>query len=256
MGFPLVNDTDSVLLQKIGANSSSLTQAQVNEVSNYFWTLLSQDKHLKPYLLRIFPSGSFAKGTAIKGSSDIDLFLSFNHNTPYDLGEIYRYVHDLMAAAELNPRKQNVSIGVRLGVVSVDLVPGKLQNQWSKDHSLHIFRQDTWQKTNVEAQIAHVKNSQRHNVIKAFKIWKRDKKLPFPSFLVELTVIKALEGTNYFSLNQQCSAVIQYLKNKFESAQICDPGCPSNVVSADLQLTDKKKISSAAAKIINWSDFI
>lgn len=256
MGFPLVNDVDSYLLQKIGANSTSLTQAQVTHVSNYFWTLISQDKYLKPYFLRLFPSGSFAKGTAIKGSSDIDLFLSFNHNTPYDLGEIYRYVYELAAAAKLNPRKQTVSIGVTLGVVSIDLVPGKLQNQWSQDHSLHIFRQNTWQKTNVETQIAYVRNSQKYNVIKAFKIWKRDKKLPFPSFLVELTVIKALEGTYYYSLNEQCSAVIHYLKNKFESAQISDPGCPSNVVSADLTLVDKKKISSAAGKVINWSDFI
>ena len=42
--------------------------------------------------LGIIPSGSFSKGTVVKGGKvDIDLLISLKNQTPYDLKEIYEW---------------------------------------------------------------------------------------------------------------------------------------------------------------------
>jgi hypothetical protein len=41
------------------------------------------------YLAGLTPSGSFAKGTAIRSGTDIDLFVSLRSETPNTLEEIY-----------------------------------------------------------------------------------------------------------------------------------------------------------------------
>lgn len=41
------------------------------------------------YLVDLSPSGSFAKGTANKSGTDIDVFVSLAHNTPETLKDIY-----------------------------------------------------------------------------------------------------------------------------------------------------------------------
>jgi hypothetical protein len=256
MGFAAQNNIDTYLLGRIAAESSSLSQAQVDQVSNYFLSLFRNDGGLRNYFKELFPAGSFAKGTAIKGSSDIDLFLSFDMNLPYDLGKLYDTIYNIALQKELRPKKQRVSIGISLGVVSVDLVPGKKQSMFGDDHSLHIYRENTWQKTNVKKQIAYVKAAQRANAIKAFKIWKRDKKLPFPSFLVELTVIKALQNSRAYTLEAQCQEVFAYISNNFMTASIEDPGCTSNIVSNDLNQSEKRQIVQAVSQIKTWSDFI
>jgi hypothetical protein len=256
MGFASQNSSGNYLLDRIRDESSSLTQLQIDNVKNYFLNLFRNDWALRTYFRELFPAGSFAKGTAIKGSSDIDLFLSFGMDLPYDLSKLYKAIYDIALKNELRPRKQRVSIGISLGSVSVDLVPGKRQSNYTEDHSLHIYRENTWQKTNVKEQIRYVLAAQRTSAIKAFKIWKRDQGLPFPSFLVELTVIKALQGSRSYTLEDQCNEVFAYLQNKFESAKIEDPGCISNIVSDDLTQAEKKQIIQAVGRIKNWTDFI
>ena len=54
------------------------------------------------------------------------------------------------------PKRQNVSINVRVGAYDVDLVPGKHQGYPGDDHSLYRRRGDTWTKTNVRTHTNHV----------------------------------------------------------------------------------------------------
>ncbi len=82
-------------------------------------------------LLRAFPgalstvmlSGSSAKGTAVRGGADVDLFLSFARAAG-PLRDVYQPVHDFAAIRGYAPRKQDVSIGITYSGLVVDLVPG------------------------------------------------------------------------------------------------------------------------------------
>ena len=90
------------------------------------------------FLRKISFSGSLAKGTANSSSNDIDLLISLSSDTPETLKEIYEKLFLQMQRAGYKPKKQNVSINVRVNNYhSVDLVPAKEQGVNSQDHSLY-----------------------------------------------------------------------------------------------------------------------
>jgi tRNA nucleotidyltransferase (CCA-adding enzyme) len=134
-----------------------------------------------PYLLRISPTGSYAKGTAIRGSTDIDLFISLSPQTPHTLSEVYNSLSDWLKVQGYQVREQNVSIGLRLKNLKIDLVPAKKQPGLISDHSIYRRKADTWTKTNINKHIMFVKNSGRLNEIRAMKIWRNLHGLEFPS---------------------------------------------------------------------------
>jgi len=107
------------------------------------------------------PSGSFAKGTANKSGTDIDLFISLAHDTQETLREIYHSLFRRMTQRGYPPKHQNVSMKVKVGGYSVDLVPAKRQGAYGDDHSLFRRKADTWTKTNVTTHITVVRQAGR-----------------------------------------------------------------------------------------------
>ena len=92
------------------------------------------------------PSGSRAKGTAIKGSTDLDIFISLDPSVSEDntLEWVYTSLRNRMVGAGYQVREQNVSIGIQHGNLKIDLVPGVLQDRRGTDHSLHKHKDKTW----------------------------------------------------------------------------------------------------------------
>jgi len=87
-------------------------------------------------LVSLTPSGSFAKGTANKSGTDIDLFISLAQDTGGTLKEIYQSLSARMTWRGYPPKHQNVSMNVKVNGYSVDLVPAKRQDAYGDDHSL------------------------------------------------------------------------------------------------------------------------
>ncbi len=218
-------------------------------------------KHDGPWsgflLLDVSPSGSFAKGTANNSGTDIDLFISLSDQTANTLQEIYESLHSFTSRAGYAPRRQNVSIGVRVGRYDVDLVPARKQNRYNADHSLYRRRAGSWTKTNVQTHIQHVQRSGRQDEIRVLKLWRDQHKLDFPSFYLELTVIEALTG-KYGSLSANVISVLDYLSGRFENARLVDPANSSNVISEDLTGAEQGKIKAAALATLrgDWSEVI
>lgn len=211
------------------------------------------------YLMAVSPSGSFAKGTANKSGTDIDLFVSVAPGTPNTLKEIYGTLFNKMEQAGGQPKRQNVSINIKVTVsgvtYSVDLVPARRQDWNDFDHSLYRRRADTWTKTNVDTHIRHVSTSFRTQEMRVLKLWRNQQKLEFTSFYLEMTVIEALAGANYNSLADNVWKVFGYLNTKFENARVLDPANTNNILSDDLTLDEKRKIKAAAARALAASDW-
>jgi tRNA nucleotidyltransferase (CCA-adding enzyme) len=74
-------------------------------------------------LVGLFPSGSFAKGTANHSGTDIDVFVSLSSAVNETLKQIYNKLHSRMTELGYAPKKQNVSVNIRVNGYSVDLVP-------------------------------------------------------------------------------------------------------------------------------------
>ena len=151
---------------------------------------------------RIIPIGSVAKGTAISGTTDIDLFIALKTTTPHNLQDIYERLFRWSQVAGWNPRRQNVSIGIQFAGIKMDLVPGKLQETMVYYHSLWKNKQQTWTQSAPEIHIDQVVESNRQREIRAIKVWRKNHGLDFPSFYLELAVIRALSGmTNRLANN-------------------------------------------------------
>lgn len=209
-------------------------------------------------LLGVSPSGSFAKGTANRSGTDIDLFISLSQNTPETLKQVYDSLWQRMTDEGYSPKRQNVSINVSVNGHSVDLVPGKRQDGYSDDHSLYRRKADTWTKTNVTKHINHVRQGGRIGETRIVKLWRNQKGLDFSSFYLELTVINALSG-QYGSLSNNVWKVFQYLRDTFPNARMIDPANTNNVISDDLTNAERAKIKAAAEQALqakNWSQII
>jgi hypothetical protein len=201
-------------------------------------------------LLGVHPSGSFMKGTAVHGGTDIDLFISISEACSTSLGDIYGSLFTRLQQNSYTAKKQNVSINIKVGAWSVDLVPGKRQNSGSADHSLYRQRKDTWTKTNVVTHILHVVSSGRQQEIRCLKLWRNQKNIDFPSFYLELAVIQALVGWSSVtsSLESRVQRVFEFLRDSFVNARFVDPANTNNVVSDDLTNAQKLAIAAAAGR--------
>jgi hypothetical protein len=210
-------------------------------------------------LRSITPSGSFAKGTANLSGTDIDLFISLSNTTNETLKEIYNSLATRMEAKGYVVRRQNVSIGVRVGGYAVDLVPAKHQGTLSEDHSLYRRRADTWTKTNVLTHIGYVRGSGRLSEMRVVKLWRDQKGLDFPSFYLEKTVMNAPSGPVFSGISDNVLQIFQYLRDTFPNARIVDPANSNNIISDDLSMADRLKIKAAAESALrakNWNEVV
>jgi hypothetical protein len=207
----------------------------------------------------VTPSGSFAKGTGNRSGTDIDLFVSLVSDTTETLKQVYEGLFTRMTNAGYTPKRQNVSINIRVGGYDVDLVPAKRQGYFGEDHSLFRRKADTWTKTNVTTHINHVRQAGRVNESRILKLWRNQKGLDFPSFYLELTVISALSGQLFGSLPDNVFKVFTYLRDTFPNARVVDPANTNNIISDDLTDAERAKIKAAAALALQaktWGEIV
>jgi len=197
------------------------------------------------YINESIYSGSIAKGTAISIGTDADVFISLTSTTPDTLEQIYNSLLNAFSQAGYTPRKQNVSIGITAGRYKIDWVPGKRQSQYGYDHSLYKRKTNFWTKTNVKTHVSNVGGSSRLKEIKLAKIWRQLHGSDFPSFYLELAVIDCLGGRSHSDLSGNFWEILRFFSDEFPSKRYLDPSNINNIISDDLNLTEKWNIQSA-----------
>lgn len=216
-----------------------------------------------PYL-EIQQSGSRAKGTAIRGKSDIDLFLSiYDPENAHTLEEYYDSVFDYLKSEGLNVRKQNVSIGVKYYDCDIDVVPAKKVNSQSynrfNDHYLWSNKHKKRMLTNIQKHIDMVRFSGVQKEIMLLKVWRENHNLDFPSIYIELLCIEELGKRNQHNLADNFFHMLQYIAENIESKRIVDPGNCNNIISDSLSNSEKRAISNQANRSLvktSWEDII
>lgn len=206
-------------------------------------------------------SGSYAKGTAIKGRTDVDLFISLKADTKETLKEIFDSLCGrVRSQGYQSARKQNVSIHIVHGAVEVDLVPALHLGGNTEDHWLYVNKTNKERiKTNVNTHIGVVANSGRINEIILAKRWRNLHGLEFPSFYLELAVIEALRGRQSGQLADNFWAVLGYLAGDFDKARFVDPANTNNIISEDTTVAEKQAIKNKALESRrqqNWDTIV
>ena len=204
-------------------------------------------------------SGSRAKGTAIKGSSDMDMFLSITDRQNEDtLKNYYNDIYDFLKQKGFSVRKQNVSLGVKYRGYDIDVVPAKKVNTQSyvrgrerfNDHYLWSNKHQQRTLTNIQKHIDIVQGSGSKNEIMLVKIWKKQHNLDFPSIYAELMVIDAL-NTKTNDLEKDFFTAIRYIKDNIENKRVIDPSNCNNIISNTLTASEKTAIKKQADEALS-----
>ncbi len=242
-----MNENDQYITQIVAQHTPNITyivQNKINELTPHIHTWANGHA----YILKL--SGSLAKGTAITGTTDIDIFISLDPSvgTCNTLENVYNTLRNRFNMAGYTAREQNMSVGIDHTGLKIDVVAGVKHHVLGLDHSVWKRKVKTWTKTNIDAHINLVKNSGRVSDIKAIKIWRKLHNLDFPSFYLELSVIEALKGTGLLGSSPANNfvKVLNYLADDFENKVINDPSNQSNEVSDELTIDEKQKIKSLA----------
>ena len=228
----------------------------VHEAHRILTPLIQRWAHA--HLGYVAPSGSFAKGTANKSGTDFDLLVSLLPTCNVRLKDIYHSLAEMLRTSGFPAYAQNVSIGTRVGQLQVDVVPARQHDVFSGDHSIFHKRSDSWRKTNVAKHIQIVRSSGRDDEIRLLKLWRDQHGLEFPSFYLELAVIRALATCWNPALSHRMRATLSYLAGPFADHRFEDPSNSANCVSADLTLFEKERIKRLAATSLTqpWSQIV
>ena len=164
---------NNLLIKK--SNNNGYTQNEERAYS-YMYDLINRWKqsfnntyYWNNIQIEMQKSGSKAKGDAIKGKSDIDIFVSItDRNNTYSVKDYYENLYNFLKPHFINEniRKQNVSIGVTYAGCSIDITPGKRVNYNSfnfnnsySDHNIYSRKNDSITLTNIQKHIDLVRNS-------------------------------------------------------------------------------------------------
>ncbi len=203
----------------------------------------------------LFVTGSSAKGTSLKGNSDLDLFISLKANTNQSLKDIFNSLFSELRKNGFDVEKRNVAQRIRHWNLQIDVVPGKKLPNQSHRHSLYTSRwpdSDRIQ-TNVHHHVNTVIGSDRLNEILALKIWKKINRLEFPSMYLEMYTIDALSGkwTGKSYLAKNFLYVLEHISKYFMSTAVYDPSNSRNTISNSLYKYEKEAIQQAAQRSLS-----
>jgi hypothetical protein len=211
-----------------------------------------------PHFALFSYSGSFAKGTANKTGTDLDFLISLRSSCAIPVKDICYSLKQRMLEEGYKATVQNVSVGTSVQGIDVDLVPARQQSPFTNDHTLFNKRSGTWRKTNVHKHVALVSSSGRLSEIRIVKLWRNQRGLDFPSFYLELAVMRGLRGHWYGSLSENVLAVLDYLATNFATDRFVDPANTANIISDDLNFAQKRRIQVAAQLSLQgaWSSIV
>jgi len=212
----------------------------------------------KQFLAGMTLSGAYAKNTAISLSSDVDVLVALNPLPDKEMKSIFWSLFEFLSDRDLRPHTRDVSIQVEADGCKVDLIPA-CRDRGTSGNLLFNKRLRGDVHTDVARHVHLVANSGRQQEICALKIWRERKKLEFPSFYLELTVLHALEGERFGQLTENVRAVLRYIASRFERVNARDPANEDNVISNDLTVSEKAAIAKAARDALydeNWKKIL
>ena len=213
-------------------------------------------------------SGSLAKGTAVSLASDVDYLISLKSGCDERNGGLeytYNGLYQHLAQKYTSARKQNVSVGITLDGLKIDITPARKMPGNTNDHALFVSKAGTWTKTNIDRHIADVSGSGRCEEIRLLKIWRAINGLKIPSIYLEyLTIGTILNGKKKAPdalADNFWHALGELSKDAGNpiNARIVDPANSNNILSELANKSEKAAIVAAAKASRgkgNWQDIV
>ncbi len=203
-------------------------------------------------------AGSQAKGAMNQDSYDLDIVCYFPSSDTRTLKEIrddvtahlsniYLLQHKASAERILNLKGSSTPSSYH-----IDVVPGRFI-EGSSDVFLNVNDGDKERlQTNLKTHIDYIVNSGCVPIIRLLKIWRHRNNVPIKTFVLELFVIKALEGfRNKSDLQKSFEKVLEELKDNFGKVELKDPANTNNIVSRTIDSAEKALVTHIAVHSFN-----
>ena len=257
---------NNLLIKK--SNNNGYTQNEERAYS-YMYDLINRWKqsfnntyYWNNIQIEMQKSGSKAKGDAIKGKSDIDIFVSItDRNNTYSVKDYYENLYKFLKPYFINEniRKQNVSIGVTYAGCSIDITPGKrvnynffnFNNSYS-DHNIYSRKNDSITLTNIQKHIDLVQLSGLTKEMMILKIWRNCHNLELPSIAIEIIVNDVLKYNRTYSLYENVKKVLESLRDTIISRKIIDPANSNNNIADTMTSSEKEEIRKIAIQSLSY----
>jgi hypothetical protein len=218
--------------QMLGSDSGELKElqerrAKVEEILR---------KHFSNCSPTIQYGGSKAKDTIIREAYDLDLICYFPHDDTAageTLKDIYNNTHEGLSGEYLveskpsalrvkdrNPQNYGVDF-------HIDVVPGRYIDDSKTDVFIYQASGEKGRlKTNLNVHIEHVRDSGVTEAIRLVKLWRTRNGMRTKTFVLELLVVKLLQGKESQSLSDQLEYIWEQLRDNAEKISIEDPANP------------------------------
>lgn len=256
-------ERNDMYLEKVLTNYDNNDMIYSNErikslISDCIYTIFNDIRLDYSMRISIEQSGSLAKGTAIKGKSDIDLFVSLEDpNNRITTEDFHKVLYRNLSKKFTDIREQNVSIGIKYNSFDIDVVPAKKINTKSyenyNDHYLWSNKKHGRIQTNIQKHIDMVRFSTCKDIIMLLKIWKNCNNVEFPSVFIEQLCIKELGKYCSLTLSQKFYQMMSIIEDRIETIYLEDPSNGANVISDDLSNNEKRELKHLALLTINGS---
>lgn len=253
------------------------TISSSDKTNDYIKELVDEREKVKTILETKYPgaslalhfAGSYAKNTMTLPPSDLDLaaYVQRDETAVGDtLEEIYQNLHDTLSET-YNVEKHRSCVrllsrkdGVQM-VAAIDVVPGRYINEDSKKDSQCFIYQTEGEKcrlkTDLRAQVRHVRDSGFTNIIKLAKVWKKQNNISVRTFVLELLIIKILSNAKDVKSSDYAAClrtVWNAFKDDIENISIEDPGNANNDLSGIFDASTKASLKSHASTALTCAD--
>ncbi len=188
---------------------------------------------------QIVYGGSKAKHTMVKSSYDLDIPVYFDHDDTKcgaTLKDIYENVRDALSNDYFVISK-NASLcleihdGENKSYSHVDVVPGRRVSEDKSNTDVFLYQNDGEKnrlKTNLETHIGHIRDSGFRSEIKLTKIWRNINNINVKTFVLELLVVKILEGREGDSLEDNMTYLWGQFRDNVDNLSVVDPANSGN----------------------------
>lgn len=205
--------------------------------------------------------GSKAKGTMILESYDLDIVCYFAHDDTSGgetLEDIYNNVRKTLEAEYVVEQKGSAlrlrdRSGQTSGIyIHVDVVPGRFTDESKGDVFLYRSTGEKKRlKTNLDVHINHVRDSGVRDEIRLMKLWNVRNVVSIRTFVLELLVIKTLDGNASDALATRLEDVFTEFRDNSEKLSVEDPANPEgNDLSELLNDSVRSELASVAGRTL------
>lgn len=229
------------VLQKYQVPSNELQGVQ--QLFDEIWQELQPIHQYNP---RPYYGGSYAKGTMIQGSYDLDMVIYFAKNHPDSPQQLAEYVAGILRKKH-TITNNGVASQFRHRQYDVDVVVGKAQDDKFTYADLWNSKEQKVMRSSLTVHLENVAGVEQ--VIQLMKIWRKNNKLTWHKLAMEQTIVRALKDKPKNNLGDCLKEVFLDIKTNIDNVKFLDPANSNNPLF--VSDTQRKQIKDAATVSYN-----